>query len=70
MPRRFLLPLLALLAAGSPGVAASVTLPVEAFTLPNGLRVLVHEDHSTPVVSSYVFFRAGSRNEHCGATGR
>ena len=69
MPRRFLLPLLALLAAGSPGVAASVTLPVEAFTLPNGLRVLVHEDHSTPVISSYVFFRAGSRNEHCGATG-
>ena len=69
MPRRFLLPLLALLAAGSPGFAASVTLPVEAFTLPNGLRVLVHEDHSTPVISSYVFFRAGSRNEHCGATG-
>jgi len=69
VPRSFLLPLLALLAAGFPRTAASLNLPVEAFTLPNGLRVLVHEDHSTPVISSYVFFRAGSRNEHCGATG-
>ena len=69
MPRSFLLPLLALLAAGFPRTAASLNLPVEAFSLPNGLRVLVHEDHSTPVISSYVFFRAGSRNEHCGATG-
>ncbi len=69
MPRRLLLQLLALLAAGVPRTAAPVTLPVEAFSLPNGLRVLVHEDHSTPVISSYVFFRAGSRNEHCGATG-
>src|SRR5215475_10787344 len=66
---RLVLSLLAMLAAGSPGVAASVTLPVEAFTLPNGLRVLIHEDHSLPVISSYVFFRSGSRNEHCGATG-
>jgi zinc protease len=69
VPRRLLLPLLALLAAGFPHTAASVTLPVEAFTLPNGLRVLVHEDHSSPVISSYVYYRAGSRNEHCGATG-
>jgi len=69
VPRSFLLPLLALLAAGFPRTAASLNLPVEAFSLPNGLRVLVHEDHSTPVISSYVFFRAGSRNEHCGATG-
>ncbi len=31
--------------------------------------MLIHPDHSAPVVSSYVFFRAGSRNEHRGATG-
>jgi zinc protease len=49
--------------------ARAVTLPVESRTLQNGLRVLVHPDHSAPVVSSYVFFHTGSRNEHYGATG-
>jgi predicted Zn-dependent peptidase len=31
--------------------------------------VLVHPDHSAPVVSSYIFFRTGSRNEEYGTTG-
>src|SRR5690348_16092706 len=52
----------------SRGVLA-IELPVVAETLPNGLRVLLHEDHSAPVVSSYVFYRSGSRNEHDGQTG-
>jgi zinc protease len=69
VPSRPVLILLALLAAGTPLAADAVTLPVSDFTLPNGLRLLVHPDHSSPVISSYVFFRAGSRNEHCGATG-
>src|SRR5207244_1045698 len=43
--------------------------PVVAETLPNGLRVLLHEDHSLPVISSYVFYRSGSRNERPGQTG-
>jgi zinc protease len=64
-----LLFLIAMLAAGLPSPARAITLPVEAFTLPNGLRVLVHKDTSEPVIASYVFFRAGSRNEQCGATG-
>jgi predicted Zn-dependent peptidase len=42
---------------------------VVAETLANGLRVLVHEDHSAPVVSSYIFYRSGSRNETRGETG-
>jgi zinc protease len=49
--------------------AWALELPVETRTLSNGLKVLVHPDHSAPVVSSYVFFRTGSRNEHDGATG-
>jgi predicted Zn-dependent peptidase len=49
--------------------ASAFTLPVESTTLGNGLRVLVHPDHSAPVVSSYIFFHTGSRNEHDGATG-
>jgi zinc protease len=69
VPSRPVLILVALLAAGPLRAAGAVTLPVADFTLENGLRLLVQPDHSTPVISSYVFFRAGSRNEHCGATG-
>jgi len=57
------------LALGVASRAGAVTLPVVERTLPNGLLVLIHEDHSLPVISSYVFFRSGSRNEHCGQTG-
>src|SRR5205823_3728079 len=41
----------------------------EAFTLPNGLRVLYSEDHSTPIVSVDVWYNAGSRNERPGRSG-
>jgi zinc protease len=60
--------LLALLAY-APSPAASIEIPVSARTLPNGLRVLVHPDHSLPILSLYVFYRVGSRNERTGATG-
>jgi predicted Zn-dependent peptidase len=66
--RRALLVLAAVAALGAVP-ALAITLPVESRTLKNGLRVLVHPDHSAPVVSSYVFFHAGSRNERYGATG-
>lgn len=38
-------------------------------TLPNGLRVLVHEDHSTPLVAVNVSYYVGSRDEHPEKTG-
>src|SRR5262245_1460205 len=41
---------------------------VEA-TLDNGLRVLILEDHRSPVVAVQVWYRVGSRNERPGATG-
>jgi zinc protease len=41
---------------------------VEA-TLDNGLRVLLLEDHRSPIVSFQVWYRVGSRNEARGATG-
>jgi predicted Zn-dependent peptidase len=66
-PRPFLTPAVAVCLVAS--VAHAITLPVETRTLRNGLRVLVHPDHSAPVVSSYIFFRTGSRNERYGATG-
>src|SRR5712692_1915863 len=59
--------LLALLAL--PRGVLAIELAVVAETLPNGLRVLLHEDHSAPVVSSHIFYRSGSRNESRGQTG-
>ena len=38
-------------------------------TLDNGLRVLVREDHSAPVVTCWAAYRVGSRNERPGITG-
>ncbi|MBI2553024.1 MAG: insulinase family protein [Candidatus Rokubacteria bacterium] len=38
-------------------------------TLDNGLRVLLLEDHRSPVVSLLVWYRVGSRNDRAGATG-
>ncbi len=49
------------------GHAAEPT--VLATTLDNGLRVLLLEDHRSPIVSFQVWYRVGSRNEHRGATG-
>jgi zinc protease len=39
------------------------------FTLPNGLRVILHEDHSVPIVTVNTWYRAGSANEQPGRTG-
>jgi zinc protease len=52
-----------------PPPARAIDLPVTATTLGNGMMVLVHEDHSAPVISSYIFYRCGSRNERPGQTG-
>lgn len=43
--------------------------PVLAETLENGLRVLLLEDHRSPLVSFQLWYRVGSRNEQRGATG-
>jgi predicted Zn-dependent peptidase len=44
-------------------------IPVVEYDLPNGLRLLIHEDHTAPAVASYLFVRSGSGNEQIGATG-
>lgn len=56
---------LALIAA-VPAVASAQTAPpikYETFTLPNGLRFVVHEDRSTPIVAINVYYDVGSANE-------
>lgn len=39
------------------------------FTLENGLRAILHEDHSTPIVAVDVAYRVGSKNEDSEKTG-
>ena len=43
--------------------------PIEEFTLGNGLRVVLSQDHTIPVVSVAVYYDVGSRNEKEGRTG-
>jgi zinc protease len=43
--------------------------PIQQFTLDNGLRVVLNEDKSVPVVSVAVYYDVGSRNEREGRTG-
>ncbi|HWW58425.1 MAG TPA: pitrilysin family protein [Sphingopyxis sp.] len=47
----------------------AVDIPYEAFTLDNGLRVIVHEDRKAPVVAVSVWYRVGSKHEPKGKTG-
>jgi zinc protease len=44
-------------------------LQYEMTTLPNGLRVILSEDHSTPIVHVSVWYHVGSKNEREGRTG-
>ena len=44
-------------------------LPYTQFTLPNGLHVILHEDHSTPIVAVNVWYHVGSAREKTGRTG-
>ncbi|HEX5708358.1 MAG TPA: pitrilysin family protein [Pyrinomonadaceae bacterium] len=59
-------------AAAAPRTAGSLPqldLKVTEFTLPNGLRVVMHEDHSTPIVAVNLWYHVGSKNEVPGRTG-
>ena len=38
-------------------------------TLPNGLTVVMQEDHSTPIVHAQLWYHVGSRDEKAGRTG-
>ena len=59
--------LLLVLVAGGAGAQSGER--VLASTLDNGLRVLLQEDHRSPIVSFQMWYRVGSRNEARGATG-
>ena len=46
-----------------------VNLPHAEFTLPNGLRVIVHTDRKAPIVAVSVWYHIGSKDEPAGKTG-
>ena len=64
---------LLVLALAAPAAAQAPTPPIEVkythFTLPNGLNVILHEDHSVPIATVNTWYRAGSANELPGRTG-
>src|SRR5437879_535983 len=56
--------------AAPPSTAASkIEVKYTQFTLPNGLRVILHEDHSVPLVTVNMWYHVGSARERPGRTG-
>jgi zinc protease len=75
MKRAVLLLLLAL-AAAAPGAAQSaagspprIDIKYTQFRLPNGLTVILHEDHNVPIVTVNTWYHVGSARERPGRTG-
>ncbi len=47
----------------------ALDLPFAKRSLPNGLDVIVHEDHHVPLVAVNIWYHVGSKNERPGRTG-
>lgn len=59
------------LASSIPSVAQDkeFSIDYEKFTLSNGLEVILHEDHSDPIVAVATMMHVGSNREKPGKTG-
>src|SRR5881628_579785 len=55
--------------AAPPPRVAPLTVPFTQFTLPNGLHVILHEDHTVPLATVNVWYHVGSAREKPGRTG-
>ena len=49
--------------------SSSYDIPYEVWTLDNGLTIIVHEDHSDPIVHVEITYHVGSNREQIGMTG-
>jgi zinc protease len=47
----------------------AIDVPYKKFVLPNGLRLIVHEDHKAPIVAVNIWYHVGSKNEKWGKSG-
>lgn len=50
-------------------IVDQIEIPFEKFTLPNGLRVIVHSNHNTPIVNVAAWYHVGSKDEPKGKSG-
>jgi zinc protease len=57
------------LAASATHAQTTPRIQFEKYTLPNGLEVILHEDHSTPIVAVDTWYHVGSGDEQVGRTG-
>ena len=46
-----------------------LTIPYQKYILPNGLTLIVHEDHKAPIVAVDIWYHVGSKDERPGRTG-
>jgi zinc protease len=53
----------------SSALATNLDIEYTEFTLDNGLRLIVHEDHKAPIVAVNLWYHVGSKNEKRGKTG-
>ncbi len=58
-----------LLLASLSGVVHAQDIPFERYELPNGLQVILHEDHSLPQVVVDIWYQVGSKEEAPGRSG-
>ncbi len=56
-------------AQSKPARVAKVDIAYEQFTLPNGLRVIVHTDRKAPIVAVNIWYHVGSKDEPKGRSG-
>ena len=56
-------------AMANPAATGEVDIPYESFTLPNGLRVIVHTDRKAPIVAVNLWYHVGAKDEPEGRTG-
>ena len=50
-------------------VSDKLKVDFEKYTMPNGLQVILHEDHSNPMISYTIMYHVGSSREVPGKTG-
>lgn len=59
----------ALIAGLTISLGAQTKIKFTEYDLDNGLHVILHEDHTTPIVTVSVLYHVGSKNEKAGRTG-
>ena len=55
--------------AAAPAALPDIDIPFQKYVLPNGLTLIVHEDHKAPIVAVDIWYHVGSKDERPGRTG-